>query len=115
MEDAYAQQLFGTKAAQVQTQLLESIDPCKLLRDELNLDTCLADRTQIYREFRCIHFPLFASGGPLLPRKPPAEEHERVWATESPGWSAHVISCLFRSRGFQSKTRIGLLRLPRRW
>eukprot|EP00965_Chrysotila_dentata_P151336 5002205-Pleurochrysis_carterae.AAC.1 len=38
MEDAYAQQAFGTKAAQVRTQLLESVDPCKFLRDELNLD-----------------------------------------------------------------------------
>eukprot|EP00965_Chrysotila_dentata_P158410 5232400-Pleurochrysis_carterae.AAC.1 len=90
MEDAYAQQVFGTKAAQVRTQLLESVDPCKFLRDELNLDTCLADRAQLYREFRCIPFPLFASGGPLLPRKPSAEEYERVWATEAPDWPAHL-------------------------
>eukprot|EP00965_Chrysotila_dentata_P062868 2082773-Pleurochrysis_carterae.AAC.1 len=73
MEDTYAQQVFGTKAAQARAQLLESIDPCKLLRDELNLDTCMADRAQVYRENRVIPFPLFASGKPLLPAKPPAE------------------------------------------
>eukprot|EP00965_Chrysotila_dentata_P171666 5665479-Pleurochrysis_carterae.AAC.1 len=50
-EDVYAQQAFGTEAAQARTQLLESIDACKLLREELNLDTCLADRAQVYREF----------------------------------------------------------------
>eukprot|EP00965_Chrysotila_dentata_P116969 3865977-Pleurochrysis_carterae.AAC.1 len=80
-EDAYAQQVFGTKAAQARAQLLESIDSCKLLREELNLDTCMADRAQVYREHRFTPFPLFASGGPLLPTKPPAEEYEREWAT----------------------------------
>eukprot|EP00965_Chrysotila_dentata_P008146 265941-Pleurochrysis_carterae.AAC.1 len=89
-EDAYAQQVFGAKTAQTRTRLLESVDSCKLLRDELNLDTCMADRAQIYREFRFIPFPRFASGGPLLPTKPPTKEYERVWATESPGWSAQM-------------------------
>eukprot|EP00965_Chrysotila_dentata_P112308 3712885-Pleurochrysis_carterae.AAC.1 len=50
----------------------------------------MADRAQVYREYRFIPFPLFASGGPLLPTKPPAAEYEREWATESPGWSAHT-------------------------
>eukprot|EP00965_Chrysotila_dentata_P061907 2051111-Pleurochrysis_carterae.AAC.1 len=50
----------------------------------------MADRAQIYREYRFIPFPLFASGEPLLLTKPPAEEYEMVWATESPGWSAHM-------------------------
>eukprot|EP00965_Chrysotila_dentata_P258394 6213203-Pleurochrysis_carterae.AAC.1 len=90
MKDTYAQQAFGAKAAQVRAQLLESVDPCNFFRDELNLDTCLADRVQLCREFRCILFPLFASGGQLLPRAPPAEEYERVWATEAPDWSAHL-------------------------
>eukprot|EP00965_Chrysotila_dentata_P043530 1446891-Pleurochrysis_carterae.AAC.1 len=38
-EDTCAQQVFGAKAAQARAQLLESVDSCKLLRDELNLDT----------------------------------------------------------------------------
>eukprot|EP00965_Chrysotila_dentata_P182385 6022495-Pleurochrysis_carterae.AAC.1 len=76
-EDVYAQQVLDTKAAQTRTQLLESVDSCKLLREELNLDTCMADRAQVYQEYRFIPFPLFASGKPLLPTKPPAEEYER--------------------------------------
>eukprot|EP00965_Chrysotila_dentata_P070298 2322574-Pleurochrysis_carterae.AAC.1 len=56
MKDMYAQQVFGTKALQVLAQLLESIDPCKLLRDELSLDVCMADRAKLSFDvflFRC--------------------------------------------------------------